>query len=166
MTDYTDMLQDQDDDDQGMTAVRKALRAADKRAKEAEERAEKAEAKSRVDDVKGLLHKAGIKEAVARYVPKDVTDADSLDVWLKSDEGSVFADSRIATADQENAEVVDPALAVFSRLSNVEQGGDQRQSLNGDKVSQTLNGLAQQNLSDKDIFAALAALDAGKLPTS
>lgn len=166
MSDYTDLLEDQDDDDQGMTAVRKALRAADKRAKDAEKRAEDLTAQARVSSIKDLVKKAGLKEAVARYVPKDIEDADSLETWLKSDEGSVFADSKVAGGPpvEGDPEPVDPAFAVFARLAAAEAGSDQRQTIDSGKVSQTLSGLQGQNLSDRDLLAAFAALDQGKLP--
>jgi hypothetical protein len=166
MADYSAFLEDQEDDDQGMAAVRKALRAADRRAKEAEERAEKAESTARAATLNDLLKEAGLKTAVARYVPKDVNDADSLEVWLKSDEGSVFADSRAPKQDEGNPDQHqdDEALRLFGKISRAEQGGDQRQPVNGDKVGQALAGLAGKDLSDKDLLAAFAALDQGKLP--
>lgn len=172
-TDYSAFLNDQDDDDQGMSAVRRALREADKARKEAEKRAEAYESKIRLN----LVKEAGLKEAVVRYVPSDVVDKDSLETWLKSEEGSVFADSKSSTpvatpeAGEEEQiqglEGIPPAmLEMFQRMSGVEAGADQRQLVGQSKAEAGLASLAGKDLSEKELMAAFTALDQGKVPGS
>lgn len=167
MADYSELLQDQDDDDQGMRAVRKAAREADKRAREAEERAAKAEARVRASIVQDLVKKAGLKEAVARYVPKDVEDADALEVWLKSEEGSVFAEARSGAPQGDPVPTQDDSsVDLFAKISRAESGGDQRQPVNADKAGSALAAAADRGLNANEIQALFAALDSGKVPGS
>lgn len=161
VTDISELMQDQDDDDNGMLQVRKALRESEKVRKALEAEVSTARKTVRQNDLASLLTKAGLKKAVATYVPDTVTDEDSLEVWLKSDEGSVFADARATPVATE----ADPAPAsgaaqVFQRLAQAEAGASASQPVVGqEKAAQGLAEIGTKDFrSGDDFLAALRTL--------
>lgn len=165
--------EEHDDDDNVIRDLRKALRARNREFRALNDARQTDLAEKRAQ----LVRAAGLKDAVLEYVPDTVTDKDSFETWLKSDKGSVFADSKAPAQPGEPPIDGAPAvvvpegltpemLAFFQQVQGAEAGANNRQPVGAELASAGLQSLEGKNLSDKELLAAFAALDAGKVPGS
>ena len=117
MSQYDDDDDDFNDvDDNSINAIRKALRAAEKRAKALEQELSTYRTEARQRTLQGALEAKGLNPKVAAFVPADVT-VDGIGAWL-DEYGSLFAPQGETAPPAQQETEVPPGAAAFTQVTS------------------------------------------------
>lgn len=101
--------------------LRKVNRTLEKRLKELEGEYGNLKTQSRQRSVKDVLASKGVRPSIAKYIPEDISDEESINTWLKDNAEDFGINLEAdATATQTNAKV---DTSTQSRINNVVSTG-------------------------------------------